>query len=391
MGADFESLQCHVPFCLRRCGYCDFNTYTASDLGAGASRADYARMAVREMDWSTTGRSAHGIAEPPPRPCSSAAARRRSCRRRPDRHGGRHPCGVGCRAGAEITTEANPDTVDETTSTRAGRRRVHAHLVRHAIGGAARAEDAGPHPHAGARGAPVCAPHRRPGLRERRPDLWRAGGGPERLAHERAHGDRPGCEPHVRVRADRGADDDDGPADRRRHAAETGRRRRGGEIRDRRRQLAPAAGLQWYEILQLVRPRVREPPQPGVLVQCGLGRHRPGRALTTTASSPHQSRRVGTLRPAGESSLHRTPMAPSVPAIWPTRGWEQQSQRRTGAVGRHESIDAAWTTLEETIMLGLRLREGLDVMALRTSRISAAPAPTSTGRRCTGPATGSVT
>ena len=25
----------HVPFCLRRCGYCDFNTYTATDLGAG--------------------------------------------------------------------------------------------------------------------------------------------------------------------------------------------------------------------------------------------------------------------------------------------------------------------------------------------------------------------
>ena len=23
----------HVPFCATRCGYCDFNTYTASDLG----------------------------------------------------------------------------------------------------------------------------------------------------------------------------------------------------------------------------------------------------------------------------------------------------------------------------------------------------------------------
>ena len=27
----------HVPFCRSRCGYCDFNTYTAAELG-GASR-----------------------------------------------------------------------------------------------------------------------------------------------------------------------------------------------------------------------------------------------------------------------------------------------------------------------------------------------------------------
>ena len=26
----------HVPFCTVRCGYCDFNTYTASELGGGA-------------------------------------------------------------------------------------------------------------------------------------------------------------------------------------------------------------------------------------------------------------------------------------------------------------------------------------------------------------------
>ena len=30
----------HVPFCAVRCGYCDFNTYTAAELGTapGASR-----------------------------------------------------------------------------------------------------------------------------------------------------------------------------------------------------------------------------------------------------------------------------------------------------------------------------------------------------------------
>jgi putative oxygen-independent coproporphyrinogen III oxidase len=39
----------HVPFCLTRCGYCDFNTYTASELGPGASRASYAGQAIAEI------------------------------------------------------------------------------------------------------------------------------------------------------------------------------------------------------------------------------------------------------------------------------------------------------------------------------------------------------
>ena len=41
----------HVPFCTVRCGYCDFNTYTAAELGdaPGASRATYAEAAVAEL------------------------------------------------------------------------------------------------------------------------------------------------------------------------------------------------------------------------------------------------------------------------------------------------------------------------------------------------------
>jgi oxygen-independent coproporphyrinogen-3 oxidase len=44
----------HVPFCTVRCGYCDFNTYTAEELGgpataAGASRASYAAAAIAEV------------------------------------------------------------------------------------------------------------------------------------------------------------------------------------------------------------------------------------------------------------------------------------------------------------------------------------------------------
>jgi oxygen-independent coproporphyrinogen-3 oxidase len=39
----------HVPFCASRCGYCDFNTYTASELGGGASREGYADTVLSEL------------------------------------------------------------------------------------------------------------------------------------------------------------------------------------------------------------------------------------------------------------------------------------------------------------------------------------------------------
>jgi len=47
-------LYVHVPFCAKRCGYCDFNTYTAAELGPpggppGASRETYADAAVAEI------------------------------------------------------------------------------------------------------------------------------------------------------------------------------------------------------------------------------------------------------------------------------------------------------------------------------------------------------
>jgi putative oxygen-independent coproporphyrinogen III oxidase len=41
----------HVPFCAARCGYCDFNTYTASELaGSGASPDGWLAAVRRELD-----------------------------------------------------------------------------------------------------------------------------------------------------------------------------------------------------------------------------------------------------------------------------------------------------------------------------------------------------
>lgn len=39
----------HVPFCTARCGYCDFNTYTASELGGGVSPASYRPLVEAEL------------------------------------------------------------------------------------------------------------------------------------------------------------------------------------------------------------------------------------------------------------------------------------------------------------------------------------------------------
>ena len=105
----------HVPFCTVRCGYCDFNTYTASELGAaggppGASRATYAGAAVAEV------RHARSVLGGRKVPVDTVF------------FGGGTPTLLspvdlgavlaaiddefGLADGAEVTTEANPDTVD---------------------------------------------------------------------------------------------------------------------------------------------------------------------------------------------------------------------------------------------------------------------------------------
>jgi oxygen-independent coproporphyrinogen-3 oxidase len=44
----------HIPFCASRCGYCDFNTYTAAELqrdGTSITAATYPDRVIAEVDW----------------------------------------------------------------------------------------------------------------------------------------------------------------------------------------------------------------------------------------------------------------------------------------------------------------------------------------------------
>ena len=111
-GADARAfgVYLHVPFCTVRCGYCDFNTYTATELGGGASQHAYADTALREIELA-----ASVVADLPRRPVSTVFV------------GGGTPTvlavpdlarmlgGVrdawGLVDDVEVTTEANPDSV----------------------------------------------------------------------------------------------------------------------------------------------------------------------------------------------------------------------------------------------------------------------------------------
>ncbi|WP_369374952.1 radical SAM family heme chaperone HemW [Promicromonospora sp. Populi] len=102
----------HVPFCTVRCGYCDFNTYTASELGGGANQAAYATTALREVTLarqvlSDAGRSPAAVGTvffgggtPTMLPATDLA---------------RVLTGIkdawGLSDDVEVTTEANPDSV----------------------------------------------------------------------------------------------------------------------------------------------------------------------------------------------------------------------------------------------------------------------------------------
>lgn len=101
----------HIPFCRVRCGYCDFNTYTATEL-RGVSRASYVEELKKEIALSidvlqradVSLRPLHtvffGGGTPTLLPVSDLADALQALR---DSH--------GIEPEAEITVEANPDTL----------------------------------------------------------------------------------------------------------------------------------------------------------------------------------------------------------------------------------------------------------------------------------------
>jgi oxygen-independent coproporphyrinogen-3 oxidase len=100
----------HVPFCAARCGYCDFNTYTAKELGGGGSQASYAETAVAEV------RLARQVLGGLDRPVDTVFFGGGTPTLLPAEDLGRMLAAVrdefGLAPDAEVTTEANPESVD---------------------------------------------------------------------------------------------------------------------------------------------------------------------------------------------------------------------------------------------------------------------------------------
>jgi oxygen-independent coproporphyrinogen-3 oxidase len=100
----------HVPYCATRCGYCDFNTYTATELGGGASQASYAETAIGEIRLArkVLGRADlpvqtvfFGGGTPTMLPAADLVALLTAVKDE-----------FGLAPDAEVTTEANPESVD---------------------------------------------------------------------------------------------------------------------------------------------------------------------------------------------------------------------------------------------------------------------------------------
>jgi oxygen-independent coproporphyrinogen-3 oxidase len=112
-GADGRrfSLYVHVPFCATRCGYCDFNTYTAAELGSAPGSSRDAYLAAVRAELALMGRVlgrrpvVHTVFFGGGTPTLLAADELVGLLRAVTDHADLAP-------GAEVTTEANPESVD---------------------------------------------------------------------------------------------------------------------------------------------------------------------------------------------------------------------------------------------------------------------------------------
>ena len=359
----------HVPFCLRRCGYCDFNTYTAVDLGGGASRGNYAAMTIREMRLVRDWQERHGIAEPPAStvffgggtptilPADDLIAILNAIREL-----------WGVEDGAEITTEANPDTVDAATIRAladGGFTRV-SFGMQSAVPHVLRTLDRTHTPanvEAGVRAAGAA------GLRSSVDLIYGAPG--EGLEDWRTS---------VRTAIDLGVNHISAYALTVEPTTKMGRQIAAGvlpkpddddeaakyEIAD---ELFSAAGLQWYEISNWARPGYESRHNLGYwrnVDWAGIG---PG------ANSHYNRVEPASCRSESERSARPHGSSPQdCDAHGAIRSWDLAHPRlwservNAGQVpwAGSESI-TPMEALEETIMLGLRLREGLDLTVLKTS------------------------
>jgi putative oxygen-independent coproporphyrinogen III oxidase len=102
----------HVPFCRVRCGYCDFNTYTADEV-RGVKQSDFADQAIAEIALAARVLSDSGL---PPRPVSTVFFGGGTPTLLPTDDLARMLAAVRdtftLAPRAEVTTEANPDSID---------------------------------------------------------------------------------------------------------------------------------------------------------------------------------------------------------------------------------------------------------------------------------------
>ena len=108
----------HVPFCASRCGYCDFNTYTAPELSGstGVDRATFAEHLAGEVRFSRGVLGDRAVAV-----STVFVGGGTPTLLAPDALGSvlaRIDADFGLVPGAEVTLEANPDSVDPASLAR---------------------------------------------------------------------------------------------------------------------------------------------------------------------------------------------------------------------------------------------------------------------------------